>query len=118
MIDGRRGRRRLFRFQAVQLLFENRAQALIAAHIERDGARGGGLHPRVRILLAQPDDAQAGAVALLGMAVAVEDAGNHCGRVRADAGGPIEDARGAPFQMPLVGLGPVLVGGAVLVGKR
>ena len=116
VIYGRRWHGSGFRLLAVQVVFENRLQASVVADVEGEGAPGGGFHPLVRVVLAQPDDAQTRPVALFGMAVGAEDAFDHLGRGRADRAAPLDDARRRPLLMPLVRLRPVLMDGRVLVG--
>ena len=59
--------------------------------------------------LAQPDDAQAGTVALFGMRAALEDVLEQLGAVGTDGAGPVNHAAGSPLKMLLMGLGAVFL---------
>src|ERR1019366_4252402 len=94
---------------AVQMALQNRFDALVGTSMERDGAARGRLHSLARVLLGEPQNAEAGALALFRGALAGDDAIKQFGGRRADGLGPVHQARGCPLQVPLMRLGPVIV---------
>jgi len=79
----------------------------VGAGADSAGAATGLFQPRVAVAFGQPQDAQAGAVALLGVRPVGEDGFDERGGVRADGAAPGDEARGAPLQVLLMGLGHV-----------
>ena len=61
------------------------------------------------VLLGEPQNAEAGAVALFRVALAGHDAIEQFGGRRTDGLGPVHQPGGRPLQVPLVRLGPVIV---------
>ena len=105
-MHGPRARRRglVVQGQTVQAVFEDRLDVAIRPRAggERAGARG--VEPLGAVLLRQPQDAQAGAIALLGMRPALEQRPGRAPRCgarwwrpsRSSARDSTPDARGAP----------------------
>jgi hypothetical protein len=74
-----------------------------------DGPRPGArrFKPRGAVALGQAQDAEAGAIVLLGMRPVGEDRLDQRGRLGADGARPVDEARRRPLEMALVGLGHV-----------
>ena len=64
---------------------------------EGEGTLGGGFEAGVGVGLGQAQDAEAGAVALLGMTSGVEDLGDECGGGGSDFLGPSRESFGRPL---------------------
>lgn len=75
-------------FQLVKFVLENVVDALIRADTSRQGPATGGLQALVGVPFAQPENAQAGAVSLLGMAPALQHSGDELAGVWANFLGP------------------------------
>src|ERR1039457_6116947 len=78
------------------MALQNRFDALVGTRIERDGAVGGRLHSLARVLLGEPQNAEAGAVALFRVALAGHDAVEQFGGRRARGAAPSPPAGGPP----------------------
>ena len=102
MVDGRLRIGRRLQNLAVQVIFQNRFQALVGADLERHGAPRGGFYARVRVLVPEPDDAQAGAEALLRMRSLAQNDLDQRRCLRPDLVRPSLDALRRP-----VGIAPV-----------
>src|SRR5881628_1071400 len=104
-VDRREGelRRGCRRREPVEAVLEDRVDVAVGARVDRDGAGAGGLEPRGTIALGQPQDAKARAIALLGMRPIREDRLHQGGGLRADRAGPVDEARGGPLEVVLVG---------------
>jgi len=66
-----------------------------------------GLESFRAVAFAEAEDAEAGSVAVLGVGSAVHDVLDECRSAGPGLLGPTDEARGAPLEMGLVGLGPV-----------
>src|SRR2546426_5233144 len=75
--DGRRRRRQRL---AVEPGLQDRLDGVKAEGADGDRSAGGGFQPLVTEALAEAEDAEAGAVALLGMRPGLHDAANQLGR--------------------------------------
>ena len=64
---------------------------------EGEGTLGGGFEAGVGVGLGQAQDAEAGAVALLGMTSGVEDLGDECGGGGSEFLGPSRESLGRPL---------------------
>src|SRR5213078_2627580 len=87
---------------AIEPALEDRVHVAVGAGAggQRPGTRR--LEPRGIIAFGEPEDAQAGAVALLGMGPVGQD-GRHQGRrLRADGRRPVDEAGGAPARVRLM----------------
>ena len=91
----------------IEAVLEDRVDVAIGAggDAARAGARG--FQPGRAVALGQAQDAEARAIALLGMRAVGEDRLDEGRGLRADRLGPADDARGRPLQMALMGLGHV-----------
>src|SRR5580700_5430091 len=101
---------------AVQMVLQNRLDAGVGTGMERDGAARSRLHSLAGVLLGEPQNAEAGAIALFRMALAGHDAIKQFGGCRTDRLGPVHQAGGRPLQVPLVRLGPVIMDRGRIVG--
>jgi hypothetical protein len=104
MLEGRRAGRR-FQGLAVERAFQNRFDTAVRTSVGDDGPLRRGFQTWVRIALAQPQNAQAGAVAHLGVGLACENGGEPLRGERSHGLGPGDEARGRPSQMLLMALG-------------
>src|SRR3989454_12054234 len=106
---GERGGRGVARAgDAIETALEDRVHVAVGAGAggQRPGTRR--LEPRGIVTFGEPEDAQAGAVALLGMGPVGQD-GRHQGRrLRADGRRPVDEAGGAPARVRLMRPGHVL----------
>src|SRR6266545_8028880 len=68
--------------QTVEAVFQDRCDVTIRTGRDGERPRAGGLQPLGAVLLAQTDDAQARAIALLRMPPLVEDGANQRGGLR------------------------------------
>ena len=98
----RRGERDL-----IEAVLEDGVDVAIGAggDTARPGARG--FEPRGAVALGQAQDAETGAIALLGMRPVGEDGLDEGRGLGPDRLRPADDARGRPLQMALMGLGHV-----------
>src|SRR6266403_1415492 len=83
------------------------AASLSAWSFSSVGAGAGGFKPLGAVALGEPQDAEARAIALLGMRTVREDRLDQRGRLGADGARPIDEARRRPLEVALVGLGHV-----------
>jgi hypothetical protein len=115
LVDGSQGKElgRLGRGQPVEPVLEDRVDVAVGADADGQGAGAGGLEAGGAVAAAEAEQAQAGAVALLGMGAVGEDGGDEGRGLGADGLGPLDEARGRPLEMLLVGLGHVGGGGGV-----
>jgi len=86
----------------VAVVFEDVAHVAVLAGADLQGQHAGRLEARLAVALRQRQQAQAGAVAVLGMAVLGHQARHRLGRRRADARAPVDQARGRPFHLGAV----------------
>src|SRR5438128_2017838 len=100
-------RRGLRRGEPIEAVLEHGVDMPVGAGADRDGAGAGGLQARLAIPLAEPQEAEARAVALLGMRAVGENRVDEDRRLWADGAGPGDEARGGPLQVALMGLGHV-----------
>ena len=88
---------------ALQGVFEDRGDAAVSDGLDRDGAQAGRLQALFPMGLAQSQDAQRGAVALLG----VDPGGQHLLNgglgLGTDGGRPVQEALGVPARYGLMG---------------
>ena len=101
------------RLGAVELGCDDRGNALVSERADRDGAGGDGLGPRRVEMLEQPQDAEAGAEALLRMRPVGEDGDDQPLGLGADRGAPAAEPLGRPFRVAPVGARHVVGIGAV-----
>jgi len=93
---------------AIETVFEDRSDRTDRARLDHGAARAGSLQPRLAVGLLQPEDAQAGAEALLGMgAIGHHRLQERLGR-RPDATGRGHHPRRRPFGMAAVRAGHML----------
>ena len=93
--------------QPVEAMFEDRVDMPVGARADGDGPGTGGLQAGVAIALGEPQDAEAGAVALLGVRPVGEDSLDEGGRVGADRARPGDEAQGRPLEVVLMRWGHV-----------
>ena len=74
--------------EAVEAVLEHGVDVAVGAGADGDGAGAGGLQPGLAIALAEPEEAETRAVALLGMRAVGEDRLDEGGGLRADGAGP------------------------------
>src|SRR5206468_6813384 len=98
-VDRREGelRRGRGRGESVEAVLEDRVDVAVGARVDRDGAGAGRLEPRGAVALGQPQDAEARAIALLGMRPICEDRLHQGGGLRAYGAGPVDESRGPPL---------------------
>ena len=103
----------------VEAVFEDGLDRSHRVRAEGEGTLGGGFEAGVGVGLGrQTQDAEAGAVALLGMAPGVEDVGDECGGGGSDLLSPSREALGRPlFGEPAVLLRYMLGHGGMSLGK-
>ena len=118
-MHGPRARRRGLRVQGqtVQAVFEDRLDVTIRPRAGGDRPGAGGVEPFGPVLLRQPQDAQARAIALLGMGPALEQGLDERFGVAPDGGAPADQAGGAPLQMRAMRLRHVVRDGRVAAGQ-
>jgi len=102
----------------VEPLLQNRLQAAIGTGLGGECALTGSLEPSWSIGLAQAQDPEACAITLFGMWLVFQDGANHLRGRWAHAFSPMNQAGGAPLQVGLMALGPVLVYGGVVIGNE
>ncbi len=90
---------------------ENGLEAVIGTGAKVQGTPAGGFQAVVAHGFAQADDPQGGAKTLFRMGPVGHDFLDDFGAIRADGFDPFQDAAGSPFQMLLMGLGPVFLQG-------
>ena len=98
----------------IKLVVEDGFDGAVGPCTDLDGAFGGGFEPRGPERSGEADDAQAGAVALLGMGPAFEDLLAQRRRSGADLAGVLADALDGPAGVAPVAGGHVLGKGGVL----
>src|SRR5712691_10278739 len=82
---------------AVQVALQNRFDALVGTSLERDGAARSRLHSLAGVLFGEPQNAEAGAIALFRVALGGHDAIEQFGGRWTDALGPFHQAGGRPL---------------------
>ena len=97
-------------------MFENRLDVAIRPRARGHRPGAGGVEPLGTVLLRQAQDAQARAIALLGMGPALKEGLDERFGVAPDGGAPADQAGGAPLQMRPMRLGHVLRDGRVAAG--
>src|SRR5208283_2557413 len=82
LVDDTYPGRLLREFLAIQLVLEDRLDALIRVGLQNEGTGTGGLEPFFPVAPCQPHDAEAGAEALLGVRPSLHDLPDEfrCGR--------------------------------------
>src|SRR5437899_7565690 len=99
--ERRRGRRR---GEPVEAVLEDRVDVAIGAGLDGAGPGARRFEPLQAVALGQAQDAEARAIALLGMRTVREDLLDQGGRLGADRARPVDEARRRPLQMALVRL--------------
>src|SRR5208282_1962486 len=89
-------------------MFQDRFDVSVGAGAGRHRAGARGLESLSAVALGQPENAEARAVALLGVPALREDRARELPRLGPDALGPAHDPRRRPLQVLLVALGHVL----------
>src|SRR5215468_7530293 len=103
MVEGQLGRWRSPRQRlAVQPLVEDRADRAVGTGADLEPAPTSGLEPIVAVVSREPEDAEAGAEALLGMRPAAQDDLDQGGGVGADGSGLTQHALMGPAGMTAV----------------
>lgn len=103
MGDRQRDRRnRLDERLLVQSCFEDRLDTLVGDRVDCLGTTTRRLQPRGAVVSFQPQNPEAGAIALFGMPAAGQERGHHRCRGRPDALPPLDQAGGGPRQISLV----------------
>src|SRR5262245_1204048 len=103
--------------ESIEAVLQDRIDMTIGAGLDRAGAGAGGLEPPRAIALGETQDPQAGAIALLRMRTIRENCRDERRRLRPDGPRPVDEARGRPLQMVLVGLGHVSGVGGVTAAE-
>ena len=107
-VDGARERGRGRRQpEVIEPMFEDGVDMPVGARADGDGAGAGGLQPGGPVALDEAEDAETGAVALLGVRAVGEDGLDEGGGLRAEGAGPVDEAGGGPLQVALMGFGHV-----------
>src|SRR5256885_17222028 len=99
--ERRRGRER---GEPVEAVLEDRIDVAIGAGLDGAGPGARRFEPLPAVALGQAQDAEARAIALLGMRTVREDLLDQGGRLGADRARPVDEARRRPLQMALVRL--------------
>src|SRR5438876_2258655 len=107
-------RRSCQRREPIEAVLEDRVDVAVGARVDRAGAGAGGLEPLGAVALGQAQDPEARTIALLGMRAIRENRLDQRGGVRADGVGPVDEARGRPFEVVLMGLRGI--GGVLAAG--
>src|SRR5258707_3984874 len=92
---------------AVEPRLQDRLQASVAEGADCQRPLAGGLDAISAVAVAEPEDAETGAEALLGMGPRFQDALGQLGRRRSRLLGPADDPAGSPLLVPAVGVGHV-----------
>ena len=93
--------------QAIEAVLEDGVDVAVRAGLGGPGPGTGRFHPLAPVALGEPQNAQAGAITLLGVRAILEDGLDEGGGVGADGAGPVEQARGRPLQVLAMRLGHV-----------
>src|SRR2546422_10337441 len=101
---------------AVQIALQDGFHALVGAGFQSNGPACSGLQTLRGVLLAKPQNAEAGAVALFGMAFGGDDAVKQIRSRRTHGFGPVHEPGRRPLYMALMRLGPVLGNGGGAIG--
>lgn len=91
----------------VEAALEDRVHGTVGDPADAERPIRSGFEALGGVLLAEPHETEASPVALLGMGPTLHDAAGELGGARAGLLGPRHDARGRPFEVLLVCLGPV-----------
>ena len=94
--------------QSIEAVLEDRVDVTIGARTDTKSAGARGLEALVAVALGEAEEAEARAIALLGMGPALEDGLDQRLGVRADPAAPADQARGRPLEVSAVRLGHVL----------
>src|SRR5712691_755191 len=100
--------------EPVEPVLQDRVDMAIGAGLDGAGAGTGGLEPLRAVALGEAQDAEARAIALLGMRTIRENRLHQRGGLRADGAGPVDETRGGPLEVALVRLRHVGRVGGVL----
>ena len=103
---------------AVEVVGEDRLDRPVGVRRQRERPGTGRLAALGAVAVGQADDAERGAIALLGVAAALQDARDQGGGRRAGLLGPGHDARRRPLGVAAVGLGHVGGVGGVRVADE
>src|SRR5215472_13970139 len=101
----------LKRWLLIESVPQDRFQARIRVDSQQQRSLASCLQPLCGESFRQAENAQAGPVSGFWMRLALQDGPHHFGRCRSDRSRPVDQARGSPFQMRLMTLGPMLVNG-------
>jgi len=93
--------------QPVEAMFEDGVDMPVGARADGDGPGTGGLEAGVAVAFGKTQDAEARAVALLGVRPVREDGLDEGRGLRADGAGPGDEARGRPLEVALMRFGHV-----------
>ena len=80
-------------------MLEDGVDVAIGARLDGAGARARGFQPVAAVALGEAQDAEARAIALLGVRAIGEDRLHQGGGLGADRAGPVDQARGRPLEM-------------------
>ena len=98
----------LRRGRQVERVLQDRLDTLVPAGACRQGELRRRFHPRWRVFIGQPDDAQASSIAHLRMRFIFQNPCEQPCGVEADGAGPVHHPQRRPLQMRLVALGAML----------
>src|SRR5450631_160669 len=97
----------------VEAVFQDRIDVAIGARSDGHAPCARSFEAGISVAFAEPKNAEAGAIALLGVRPIGKDRFGQCAGLWADLGGPVDDARRAPFHVLAMGSGHVLSDGGV-----
>jgi len=90
--------------EPVEAVLEDGVDVTVGASLDSAGAGTSSLQPVRAVALSQPQDAEARAIALLGMGPIRENRLHQRGGLRADGAAPVDEARGGPLEVALMRL--------------
>ena len=90
--------------EPIETVFEDRVDMAVGAGVDAAGARARRLEPGGAVALGEPQEAETGAIALLGVRPVGENRLDEGGGLCADRARPGDDARGRPLEVALMGL--------------